>query len=506
MDADKKLPVSDIGDGQSCAEGQIDIGDTAFAGDRRPESLANLGDVEIAALNKKLVRKIDLLILPPIGILYILNYIDRQNLSAAKLQGITDDLNMTTEQFATAISILFVGYLPFQIPSNLIITKISRPGMYICTAVVIWGAISAATAAVHSYGQLLAVRAILGAVEAVFVPGAIYYLSAWYTKKELGKRLAGLYIAQQVGNAFGGLFAAAILQLDGQHGIRGWRWLFIIEGVATVGIGAICACIMPEFPHNSRVLSQVQRDLAVWRIESEAGAAEGTEDEGTMSGFVKALSDPKLILLIFCNLLSQGQGSIANYFPTLVSALGYSQTISLLLTAPPYILAGFVYYGITFYSDRKNTVYPIIIMCIAIATGMYIIPMATSNVGARYFSMMILPFASVGPQILLYKTMNLHLARPVSKRAAASALINAIGGTSNIWTSYLYYAPPHFYAAFGALMGCAVLFAATITVYRWLVLRENRRLDSGDPAEIAKAIKGGVTQEMVSLGWRYEMY
>ena len=84
-----------------------------------------------------------------------------------------DDLNMTTEQFATSISILFVGYLPFQIPSNLIITKFSRPGMYICGAVAIWGAISACTAAVHSYGQLLAVRAILGAVEAVFFPGAI---------------------------------------------------------------------------------------------------------------------------------------------------------------------------------------------------------------------------------------------------------------------------------------------------------------------------------------------
>lgn len=112
--------------------------------------------------------------------------------------------------------------------------------MYICVAVVIWGAISAATAAVNTYGQLLAVRAILGIVEAVFFPGAVYYLSAWYTKKELGKRLAGLYIAQQVGNAFGGLFAAAILQLDGQHGIAGWKWLFIIEGSATVGIGAIC--------------------------------------------------------------------------------------------------------------------------------------------------------------------------------------------------------------------------------------------------------------------------
>ena len=137
---------------------------------------------------------------------------------------------------------------------------------------------------------------------------------------------------------------------------------------------------------------------------------------------------------------------------------------------------------------------------------MYIIPMATTNTGARYLSMMILPFASVGPQILLYKTINLHLARPVSKRAAASALVNAIGGTSNIWASYLYYAPPHFFAAFGTLMACAFLFAATITVYRWLVLRENKRLDSDDPTLIAKAMKGGVTQEMVDINWRYEMF
>ena len=132
--------------------------------------------------------------------------------------------------------------------------------------------------------------------------------------------------------------------------------------------------------------------------------------------------------------------------------------------------------------------------------------MATTNVGARYFSMMILPTASVGPQLLLFKTINLHLARPISKRAAASALVNAIGGTSNIWASYLYYAPPHFYAAFGALMGSAVFLACIMTVYRWVVLRENKRLDSGDPELIAKVVKGGVTEEMVQLNWRYEMY
>jgi MFS family permease len=92
----------------------------------------------------------------------------------------------------------------------------------------IWGTISALTCMVKNYKQLVAIRACLGVVEAVFFPGAVYYLSAWYPKAELGKRLAGLYISQQFGNAFGGLFAAGVLKLDGVHGIRGWRWLFIM--------------------------------------------------------------------------------------------------------------------------------------------------------------------------------------------------------------------------------------------------------------------------------------
>ncbi|KAJ2995431.1 hypothetical protein NUW58_g1269 [Xylaria curta] len=497
-----KAPIGE--DNVSTAEGQYAIAGTDF--ENRPEALRHLTREELQQLNKKLVRKIDSFILPIIGILYILNYIDRQNLAAAKLQGIMEDLDINTQQFATAVSILFVGYLPFQIPSNLLITKIPRPGLYICTAAVIWGGISAATSAVHNYGQLLAVRTILGIAEAVFFPGAIYYLSAWYTKTELGKRIAGLYIAQQVGNAFGGLFAAAILKLDGAHGIRGWQWLFIIEGTATVGIAIICAFIMPEFPHNSRMLNETQRALAVWRIESESGAAEGNEKESLWGGLGKALSDLKLWLLIFCNLLSQAQGSIANYFPTIVASLGFNSTISLLLTAPPYVIAGFVYYGLMFYSDRKNTAYPLIISCISLSIVLYIILLTTRNIGALYFSMLLLPFASVGPQLLLYKTINLHLARPISKRAVSSALVNALGGTSNIWTSYLYYAPPEFYAAFGTLAGAAVLFIATITAYRWLVRHENKRLDSGDPVQINKVKKNGVTDEMVQLGWRYEMY
>lgn len=121
-------------------------------------------------------------------------------------------------------------------------------------------------------------------------------------------------------------------------------------------------------------------------------------------------------------------------------------TNTLLLTAPPYVFAGFWYWGETWYSDRKNTMYPVILVCIGTASITYIISLATTNFGARYFALMFMPCgsgtslitlyydpfadATVGPQLMLYKTINHHLPRPVAKRAAAVALLNSIGGVS----------------------------------------------------------------------------
>lgn len=98
----------------------------------------------------------------------------------------------------------------------------------ICAAATLWGTVSACTAAVQSYHGLLAQRIVLGMTEAVFFPGILYYLSAWYTKTELGKRYAALFMFQMIGSAFGGFIAAGCLTLDGRYGIRGWRWLFIV--------------------------------------------------------------------------------------------------------------------------------------------------------------------------------------------------------------------------------------------------------------------------------------
>ncbi|KAK7994152.1 hypothetical protein PG989_007533 [Apiospora arundinis] len=470
-----------------------------------PESLCAMSDEELKKLEKKMVRKVDFVILPIMTILYILNYVDRSALAASKVYGITKDLKMSEQDFATAISILFVGYIPFQIPSNLIITKVSRPGLYICSAACIWGCVSAATAAVQSFQGLLAVRVFLGVTEAVFFPGVIYFLSAWYTKSELGKRLAGLFIAQMVGSAFGGFVAAACLTLDGRHGIAGWRWLFIVEGVVTVGCGILFALVMPEYPHNARLLSSLERDYAVWRLEKEAGAGEAHEETTTRQGFYLAMKDPKIWALVWCMFMTQAIGSSVNFFPSIVQTLGYGKNQTLLLTAPPYLLAALVFVGASWTSDRYNTIYSMIVGSLGIGVLAYVISLATLNTGARYFAMMLMPTAVTLPQIMMYKTLNLHMARPYPKRSAGTAMINSLGGLSNLWASYLWFAPPHYYAAFGCLLACVAVFFITITAYRWHVRNLNKLLD-GTPEQQSKAMKSGVTQQQIDLGWRYIGY
>lgn len=108
------------------------------------------------------------------------------------------------------------------------------------------------------------------------------------------------------------------------------------EGAATVGVGLFCVFFLPEYPYNARMLKPVERDLAVWRLEREAGAGEANEDIGTLKGFLLGLKDPKLYVIIFMNMMSQVQGSIANFFPSIVNTLGYGHYETLLLTAPPY--------------------------------------------------------------------------------------------------------------------------------------------------------------------------
>jgi MFS family permease len=165
---------------------------------------------------------------------YLNNFIDRAALGQARLGSLEADLGMTGTQFNLSISILFVGYLTMQLPSNLLITRM-RPSLYLGITMLVWGGVCASTAAVQNFAQLLVVRIFLGVTEAPFFPGAIFLMSSWYTRQELTKRIAWFYGGVALANMFGGLIAAGVLDnLDGRNGIAGWRWLFIVNGAISM--------------------------------------------------------------------------------------------------------------------------------------------------------------------------------------------------------------------------------------------------------------------------------
>ncbi|OMP83205.1 putative transporter [Diplodia seriata] len=249
---------------------------------------------------KKLVRKIDMFLLPTIWLMYLLSYMDRTNIGNAKIAGMMDDLRLTSNQYSVSLIVFFVSYVVFEVPSNLILSR-TRPSIFLPTIMFLWGGITCCMAAVHNFGQLVALRFVVGIFEAGFAPGILLILSSWYKKNEQSKRF-GVYISAAVlSGAFGGILAGAITGgLDGAHGIAGWRWLFIVEGVATCGWSVISAFLLLDFPATSRKLSARERALAVRRLTSDNAAAE-TEDEvhlGPLRAFLESVRNWRTWLMV----------------------------------------------------------------------------------------------------------------------------------------------------------------------------------------------------------------
>ncbi|KAH8202427.1 hypothetical protein TruAng_003412 [Truncatella angustata] len=334
-------------------------------------------------MTKRLLRKVDLHLLPLLILMYLLNFLDRNNLSQARLGTLEADLGMTGTNFNLATSILFVGYLLMQLPSNLIITRV-RPSWYLGIAMTIWGTISASQAAAHSFGGLIACRFFLGFAEAPFFPGAIFLMSSWYTRKELTHRIAWFYAGSSLANAFGGLLGAAVLgNLSGAHGISGWRWLFIIEGVITIGVAICAAFVLPDYPATTKWLSEEEKAYAQWRLIEDIGEADNGGASSIRDGVKLALKDPRLYLFTLLQHTSLLSQSFQYFFPTIVKTLGYGNIETLLITAPVWIGTFLVSLVVTHTSGKyeDRSIHIICLMLISVIGN--IIVVSSLNTGKR---------------------------------------------------------------------------------------------------------------------------
>ncbi|KAJ6012643.1 hypothetical protein N7522_002998 [Penicillium canescens] len=470
--------------------------------DEEPNRLApaqQMSEEELAATEKTLKRKLDLRLLGCLWLIFVMNYLDRTNIGAAKVAGIATSLKMASTQYSTAVALLFAGYILMQVPSNIFLSKVA-PSYYLPSVMAIWGLLSALAGVVHNAGGLYAVRFLLGFVEAAFYPGALFLISSWYTRKELGYRSAILFSGSQVGSAFSGLIAAGIQSgLDGARGMESWRWIFIIEGSITVFFALVAFFVLPDYPSNTRWLSSKERAVAEWRLIRDAGQVD-EDNEGWSYGFSRAFTDWRLYVFALIFLCIQVASATSNFFPSVVETLGYNHVDTLLLTVPPYMVSLVVTVANNYSADRlENSSFHVICPLTAAIIG-FIVASASMNTGARYFAMILMVAGGHGSNAVLVAWVQKTMLRPRVKRAAAVAFVNAFGNVSQVFSSYLYpdSSKPRYVMAMSTNAAFSLAAILLALFMRSVLLRANKRLRNGETT-VAEEMKGHSQAEISGL-------
>lgn len=205
---------------------------------------------------------------------------DLNSIGNAKIAGMDKGLNLDSNKYSVVLVVFFVGYVLFEVPSNMILTR-TRPSRYLPGIMFVWGGVTVGMAFAPNYESLIGLRVLMGILESGFAPGVLLLLSSWYKNEEQSKRFAVYISAAILSGAFGGLLAGSITSgLDNAHGKAGWRWLFVVEGAATMGVAVIAYFVLPDFPSNtSRVkFSEAEIKLAIRRLQSDRQQVQ-TEDQ-----------------------------------------------------------------------------------------------------------------------------------------------------------------------------------------------------------------------------------
>ncbi|WP_245621184.1 MFS transporter [Paraburkholderia ferrariae] len=293
-----------------------------------------------------LYRKIGWRVLPFLMICYMFAYLDRINIGFAMLQMRTD-IGLGDTAYGLGAGIFFLGYAMFEIPSNLLLPKVGARKT-LSRIMILWGLTSASMVFVHSEHLFYAVRFLLGVFEAGFAPGMIFYLTYWYPKERMAQVIAIVMCASPIGGILGGPLSTWVMTtFAGMHGLAGWQWMFLLEGMPCVVLGVLALWYMDDRPDGARWLSERQKnllsgDLAVPRSHHHS--------------FRQVLADPRVIMLAlayFCIIC--GIYAVSFWLPTILKGAGLRSMLQIgVCSALPYVAAivGMIYFGRR--SDRRG--------------------------------------------------------------------------------------------------------------------------------------------------------
>jgi sugar phosphate permease len=412
------------------------------------------------------MRRVTLRLIPFLFVLFVCNYLDRNNIGIAKLQMARDLPWLSESVYGFGAGVFFVGYSILEVPSNLLLARIGAR-RWIARIMISWGIVASAMMFVRTPMQFYALRFLLGVTEAGFFPGIVYYFDEWFPARERARAMARFMTAIPVSAALGNPLSGLLLGLDGRGGRAGWEWLFLIEGIPSVLLGVAVLSLLPDRPKDAAWLSEEQRTWLAARIERdrESSATHGLPP-------LRALLHPVILLasvLYFFAMLSSF--SYAFWAPTIVrDALGASNLTVGLVTGAMGALAAVTMLAVGARSDRTGERGWHAAVCMAVAATGWIGAALLPQPLARVVAFALVPAGVYGflapfwclPATLLQGTA----------AAAGIALVNAVGTTGGFVGPY---AVGLLKDATGSTTGALLGLAATALVTAALCIALNRR-------------------------------
>ncbi|MEW6277896.1 MAG: MFS transporter [Candidatus Eremiobacterota bacterium] len=302
------------------------------------------------AVGRTALRKITVRLVPYLFALYVVAYLDRVNVSFASLQ-MNADLGFSDTVFGFGSGLFFVGYMLFQIPSNLLLMRVGARRL-IASLMLVWGCLSVGMMFTRGELSFYALRFLLGLAEAGFFPGVILYLTMWFPARTRARTVSLFMTATAVAGILGGPISGAILTMEGTHGLAGWHWLFLLEGIPAVLLGVSTWHYLTDRPSEARWLTPEEKDWLHAQLSDERERA----PDGAAGSLVDALESGRVWLLsfiYFCLVCSMY--SVTLWMPQIVKGFSASSDLVVgLLTAIPYSAAAIGMVAVGHHSDQTG--------------------------------------------------------------------------------------------------------------------------------------------------------
>ncbi|KAK2737813.1 hypothetical protein FQN57_007371 [Myotisia sp. PD_48] len=404
---------------------------------------------------KALLRKLDLKLLPPLTLLYLLSFLDRSNVGNARLEGLVTDINMTGNQYLTGLTLYFIGYVLFEVPCNIILKRTS-PRLWLPTLTLLWGIIATLMGVVQNLSGFFASRFFLGVSESGLFPGVVFYLSMWYKRSEQHYRVALFFSAASLAGAFGGILAWGIAHMRG-------------EGLLTIVVALVAYFLVYNYPSTAEFLTPAEREFIQFRLKNDNDA---TRDESfSWDNVLKAVKDPKVWLYgLGFHTLSLPLYTLSLFLPTIIKDLGYTAAQAQLLTVPPYAVAFVLVISTAIFSERTNRRAPFIIASAGLAIIGYIILLSQNRPGVSYFGT-ILAAGGIYPATAIVLAWPANNVSGQTKRATANAMQISIGNLGAVIGTQLYRpaTSPRYFVGHGFALGYLLANMVVVAIL-WKVL------------------------------------